>query len=60
MQVKLSGGNRGGETIEWSPNGALPLPDGRAFMDIDGQRYVLTTSTDDGGEAIATFAGAGG
>jgi hypothetical protein len=27
-------------------------------MDLDGQRYALTASTDDGGEAIATFIGA--
>lgn len=57
MQVKLSGGDNGGETIEWGPDGVLPAPDGRAFMDLDGSRYALTASTDDGGEVIATFVG---
>lgn len=38
MNIQLSGGNFGGENIQWSTEGTLI--DGREFMTIEGLIYV--------------------
>ena len=42
MGVQLSGGNFGGEFIDWATEGILP--DGRDYMTIDGFVYAKVSS----------------
>ena len=39
MQITLSGGNFGGEIVEWKAKGILD--DGREFMEVEGFVYAL-------------------
>ena len=41
MTVVFSGGNMGGVEMLWEETGVLPDPDSRAYMDFNGERYVL-------------------
>jgi len=43
MQIVLSGGDLGGQTIDWVPQGTLP--DGREFMNIENHQYAKIDSS---------------